>query len=460
MNRIERAQRVKIAQLVAKLCLTRHVWAQRDTVSHEIEDDDLSRVTLHTLDVDATFIDDVFSVCPIPYVYIPLKWRTKGGIDELTCTTADGRSLHILNHSFSEFLTEWLFWQVSKCYGYTPSSLPLIAMLVRRGIKATKDEIESLLSSVDALFDSHGDPQERQRHRVAWGDMQEAPYIRKLWELVLGHHIVVARVPPNTDYSILRLTERHYYHVPPGARLNPFDAVCALKFEGPQVPLTKMKVPKDMRMLHGFGVASNLTDMGFPMEASTLGDGIRAVHQSRREGGASSWTAFVVPRRTSELLLGLITSGVSLLFVASYFGHNTGDLNQDDTSTGTWLRILLVLIPNVLSAIFTQNSHSPLYQAIMAKYRIVTLLVTALALLFPLLPVGQPSEISWLPGLPGFAEHLVLWTSGHLRIISLLTICCCFLAFGMSLASASPTLSAFVRRLRRRVTDGSPDGVG
>lgn len=469
---LQNLPRHEVSWRVAQLLLSRKLWVRREIISRDFREDDPSCVDQHTFDVDTSFIAKIYSGYSGPHVYIPLKWREKGTIFAIDCTTADGRSLRILNRSFNEFFAELFFWQVSEVYGYTRSSLPLIAAIVRRGIEATKDDIQVLLTAVDALFETQiesvGDL-EQQDERAVWHKMQTVPEIRKLWELVLGHHIVVARVPKDTDHSILKLAERRDFPVPPKVRFNPFNATFSLQFEEPQVPLTKLKVPKDVRILHCFGVvskdkdtdgaSSSLPEPG-PMgataaEMSSLGDGTWSAHYSHIVGASVSWTAFLAPHRMPALVPGAITSGAATVLVYTWWSRkNSVFLLLDDSnsvSKSIPFLVILALAPTVASTILAQDSHSPLYRAITKKYWFLMALVAALVFLFTLLPVERPSEVSWLTWLPDYAEHLVLWFSGHLRGIAFYTILGCFATFVASLASASPTLSTFVLWLRRRI---------
>lgn len=456
MDRTDNMQHVDISQRVAQLLVTRNTWIQREAITHSLKEDAPIRGTLHAFDVDTTLIDETFSDCPSPYVYIPLKWHKKGVVNDVKCTTAGGQPLCILGHELEVTFAERYFWKVVESHGYNQSLLPLIADLVHRGIEATKNEIESLLTSVEEMFETQDEPLsrtlERQHQETTWREMQEITEIRDTWNLILEHQITSVRVRKGTDYSTLELAEPFDYRARARRTLDPLDATYYLSFEEPRVQLVRLTAPGDMRILHGFRHEDDPDHNTPPAEVCVLEDGTWATCRSSEEGSIAMLEVRLAPRQLSELLVGLITSGIALAFVFTFWERGLSIFRGDAVSAGDLIQLVLTLTPNAMSSISSQGHHSTLYQSIMMKYRAMTLLVTALVFFFPLLPTGRPSEISWPPGPPGIANHFALWVSEYLRMFSVLVIYFCFIAFAVSLASASLTLRIFVLRLRRRVT--------
>lgn len=441
-----------IIKLVGKLFLSREKWIRREIISLDFDEGGHSCLEKLTVDVDRSYIKSIFAKSVYSHFYLPLEWREKGAIYSVDCVSADGRSLRLLNRSFNDEFAEWMFWWIAERSGYAKSRVPAdVQQLVLDGIKAKSTEVDKLLEYIR----SRKFPAESRR---IWKKMQEVDMIEKFWNLILRSHIVVVRAPRDADCAIIKLSEKRSFRALTRSKLNIFSAVFCVNLSERPARLTKMKVPQDVRILRSVGI-KGVDDDATLADMEIKGDGSWGVcysYEIYEQTGATAWSILFVPRRTSLIVPGLITSWAALF--ATYIWNSRSlsifSSGAEVFSHSVPFLVVLALAPTVASTILSHTSGSFLYRSMTRKYGFAMTLVTALVFIFPILPVDSyqwsPSDCS-----PDIVKIMYVWLRNNSRNIFLVILMFCSLAFSTSFLGASPMLSkilfglkSFILRLR------------
>lgn len=282
--------------------------------------------------------------------------------------------------------------------------------------------------------------------------------IEKFWNLILRSHIVVVRAPRDADCAIIKLSEKRSFRALTRSKLNIFSAVFCVNLSERPARLAKIKVPQDVRILRSVGI-KGVDDDATLADMEIKGDGSWGVcysYEIYEQTGATAWSILFVPRRTSLIVPGLITSWAALF--ATYIWNSRSlsifSSGAEVFSHSVPFLVVLALAPTVASTILSHTSGSFLYRSMTRKYGFAMTLVTALVFIFPMLPVDSyqwsPSDCS-----PDIVKIMYVWLRNNSRNTFLVILMFCSLAFSTSFLGASPMLSkilfglkSFILRLR------------
>lgn len=438
-----------IIRFAVKLLLSRRSWVRREIVSLDFDNEFRSYLERLTIDVDQSIVEAFRKDYGLSQSYIPLGWREKGPIYSVDCKSADGRSLRLLNRSFNESFSEYMFWMVSAEAGYSKEAVPKeVQDYVSKGIQAGVENFSSFEVTSDRTWsgsDSAG----------VWNAMLELPQIERVWNVILRRHIVVARIPQGVDYAIIKMSEVRSYSLCRG-RLGLLSPVLCVQTSGRSAGLTKVRVPSDVRVLLCSGLRAEAQDGTKKLSVDNMkieGDGKWAVHYSREPAAAYTWQLLLVPHRGPLILPGVMALFVELLAlllwgyrdISVFSPESIGGLAHSIT-----LAMVLALSPLVPTIVLSQSARSHVYRAITWKYASATWAGLCFLLSFPLLPPSHWQEaIKHFCNQPIAMHGVVMWIGTVLRGLWIIAVGLLATWLLVSSVITSTSLFNFVRKAKK-----------
>lgn len=305
-------QESSLFQSIYELEHRRNQWLKRSIVTLDLSSGIDTYLEKLTHDILQSYVETVFDAQKSDMVYLPLYWRPRSAFLEFDCITNSGRSLQLMQRSFREEYSVWLFLRLCIEQGYLEEGeiFSWLHCLVLNGIHEGREDPTEIVACGDQEI-------------AFWEGLMADEKLKRLYFYLCRYQLLIVKADCGDDFSILKVAERKSLQKPLRRMSERFFGRVSGEFEAPVGRCIRVIAPRDVRILDFYGISyRNLHQIhknGAIIEGYLHGDGSWGFANLRADSRFIKWVVTFSPRRSYLLSQALRVSGLGSLAILFWF---------------------------------------------------------------------------------------------------------------------------------------------